>query len=53
MSSYKKKSRITNDSEDDDPLNETFVTYGTEIPLPSETGEQDPNKFQPIWKQEV
>ncbi|CAG8530192.1 10349_t:CDS:10 [Diversispora eburnea] len=52
MTSNKRKSRIINDSDDDDSKNETFVVYGTEIPLPSETGE-DQNKFQPVWKQEV
>ncbi|RHZ52108.1 hypothetical protein Glove_465g34 [Diversispora epigaea] len=52
MTSNKRKSRIINDSDDDDSKNETFVVYGTEIPFPSETGE-DQNKFQPVWKQEV
>ncbi|CAG8754251.1 8278_t:CDS:2, partial [Gigaspora margarita] len=54
MSSHKAKSKVLADSEDDDPSNETFVVYGTELPDVTTSGEKkDEGKFQPVWKQEV
>jgi hypothetical protein len=50
MSLNKKKSKPIEDNDNDDAFNETFVTYGTELP---DISEQDKGKFQPVWKQEV
>jgi hypothetical protein len=53
MSFNKKKSRLLEDNDEEEAFNETFVTYGTELPDINTSGEQDKGKFQPIWKQEV
>ncbi|CAG8525513.1 10696_t:CDS:10 [Cetraspora pellucida] len=53
MSSHKAKSKVLDDSEDDDLSNESFVVYGTELPDVTALGEKDKGKFQPVWKQEV
>ncbi|CAG8746136.1 12168_t:CDS:1, partial [Cetraspora pellucida] len=52
MSSHKAKSKVLDDSEDDDLSNESFVAYGTELPDVTALGEKDKGKFQPVWKQE-
>ncbi len=53
MSFNKKRSKVVEDSDNDDSSNETFVVYGTELPDITSSGEQDKGKFQPVWKQEV
>lgn len=48
----KHKTKVSNDSSDDDKDNETFVVYGTDFPEPVK-GKLDEGQFQPVWKQEV